>query len=251
MTGVAVPRRHKLCIRNLSIPHLIIPGAEMEGTSPPLLPPPVRQERRLLVKQIRRQLRRAPRLSKPALIVVVFDESGSVTGGNDPVGLRHEIVLVVLEHLGAVRGPAAWCVCLLTFDGSSAIDLPLTHLDKKGIERVRGALLSASAGGSSVLGPSLRRAHDAIDAFPGPSLLVVLSDYELFDGNRSEVLTSMVNGPADEVVVVSLRNEVPAECSGARVRGVKVLPDDTPAGFANQIVNSACLVAETAPRSQT
>jgi hypothetical protein len=59
--------------------------------------------RQLNDREIRAQLTKAPQLITDLLIKVIFDESGSVTGGNDTVGNRHELTLIALEHLVGAR----------------------------------------------------------------------------------------------------------------------------------------------------
>ena len=165
--------------RDIAVPPQWIRDVETDGGSQRLIPVPHQAELVLKATEIRRSLPQAPRLSADALLTVDLDQSASVRGGNDVIGLRHELLLIALTHLGARRSPGHWYVRISTFDGASPIALPCTRLDKKGLEAARRALPSASAGGSSILGPSLRNAQSNLDEFPGPQLLVVLSDFEL------------------------------------------------------------------------
>jgi hypothetical protein len=228
-------------VRNLRVPDGQVLDGVLAGGSPSLLPPPKLKSRQLDARSIRAALRRPPKLAFDAQIDVDFDESGSVTGGNDAVGHRHELTLIALEHLASASGVSRgrWYVRIFTFDGGSSIDLPLTRLDRKGLVLVRQALLSQSAGGSSRMGPSWRRAEATTGAVRGPRLAIVETDFELFDP-LPETLIEVVNSSATEVLAIALANEPPEVFTGTRVRTARVLPDDDPADLASHIIEAAC-----------
>ena len=147
------------------VPDSWVSGATTTGASPPVLPPPHVRIRQLNRSEIRRLLRKAPKLTRDMLVKVIFDESWSVRGGNDVVGLRHELILIALEHLAAgIQAKGRWYAQISAFDTPSVFDLPITQLNRRGLEKVQDVLLRASPGGCSILGPSLRRAESSTTA---------------------------------------------------------------------------------------
>jgi hypothetical protein len=227
-------------IRTLLVPDVLVEDGAMVGGSPSLLPVPRQMPRKLDAKEIRASLRRPPRLFSHALIDVILDESGSVTGGNDAVGHRHELTMIAFEHLASARSRGQWHVRIFTFDGGSPIDLPLTRLDRKGLALVRQALMSESAGGSSRLGPSWRKAEATSSYFYGQRLVIIETDFELFDPLPELVLREVVNSSATAVLAMSLANEPPGVFTDTRVGTARVLAGDSPADLANYIVDAAC-----------
>ena len=85
----------------------------------------------------------------------------------------------------------------------------------------------------------MRKAESGLRSFGGPRLLVVLTDFELFDPDRSGILTELINSSATEVLAVSLQNEPPTILTDSRVRTAQVLPDDAPATLARRVVDAA------------
>jgi len=200
---------------------------------------------------IRRSLPPAPRLPVDALFEIDLDESASVRRGNDVVGRRHELLHIALTHLVARKSPGSWHVQISTFDVASPLDLPRTRLDKVGLGLARRALRSPSAGSCSILGPSLRRAELRLAQFAGPTLLVVLSDFELFDPDPDISLTNLANTSATEAVAVSLNAPSPAALVESRVRTVHVDSGDPPNSLARVIIEAAQRCASQALKGLT
>jgi hypothetical protein len=188
---------------------------------------------------IRRSLPPAPRLPADALFEVILDESASVRGGNDVVGLRHELLHIALTHLVTRKSPGTWHVQISTFDINSPLDLPRTRLDGIGLEIARRALCSPSAGSCSILGPSLQRAEMRLAQFVGPTLLVVLSDFELFDPDPDHSLANLAKASATETMAVSLNANPPAALIGSQVRTVRVCSGDQPSSLARAVIAAA------------
>jgi hypothetical protein len=177
-----------------------------------------------------------------------FDQSASVRGANDVIGLRHQIALVVIEHLTSAKTQGKWYLRIGTFDDYSVYDLPITLMDRQGLRLAREVLLRRSPGGSSILGPSISRAEEAALSFKGSKrVLAVFSDYELYDANPGAALQAMIDSSADEVVAISLNNEPPAQFIDSRVRTARVLASDTPADLANHVLDAvrACALVST------
>jgi len=233
VTAPTAPRR------GIVVPKWQVGGPTITGSCPPACPTPRRVLRQLNRQAVRRRLKPAPQPPDDTLIYIVLDESWSVRGGNDIVGLRREILLITLEHLSAEGRMSRWHVQIATFDCPSVFDLPVTKLDRRGLKLAQQVLLSASPGGSSILGPSLRRAEAGIGQFPGNRLLVVLSDYELYDTDPQSSLAGLVNSAATEALAISLNNFPPAMLSGSRVRTARIAPGDDPASLANHVIDAA------------
>jgi hypothetical protein len=233
---------------DLSVPDGSVSGPTVGGASPAMTPAPRQHARRVSLKAIAGQLRPAPAIRQDTLVDIIFDESASVRGGNDVIGLRHEVALVVVEHLVAVKSQGKWYLRVSTFDDYSVYDLAITVLDRQGLRLARDVLLRQCPGGSSVLGPSISRAEDAALRFVGSKrVLAVFSDYELYDFDPTAAMRNMIDSSADEVVAVSLNNEPPAQFIGSRVRTARVLASDTPADLANHVLDAvrACSLVPT------
>ena len=188
---------------------------------------------------LRRSLQPLPSLQQDAYFEIIFDESASVRGGNDVIGLRHDIVRVVLTHLARQRNKRSWFVQISTFDATSTLDLDQTRLDKRGLSVVTRALRSPTAGGSSMLAPSLQRSSSRLVSFTGPTILLVLSDFELYDIDPVGALTALVEAPATHVVAVSLNAEPPNLLVDSRVVTTSVSAESAPIDLARPIVGAA------------
>jgi hypothetical protein len=128
---------------------------------------------------------------------------------------------------------------VLTFDGGTPIDLPITKVDRKGRELVRKALLGGSAGSSSKLGPAWIRSEASGLIFKGATLTVVASDFELFDANPGVVIGAMRMSRSNEVLALTLNHESPDLFANSRVRCASVMPGDDPAHLAQHILDAA------------
>lgn len=238
-------RRGEHC-GDLVVPDSLVVGRSFVGDWPALVPVPQSLLRRLDARAIRRELPRAPRPDEDTLVDVIFDESGSVTGGNDVVGLRHELILIACEHLAGTGMGSRWYLRVQSFDSPSAFDLPVTRLDRRGLNTAREVLLRASAGGSSCLGPALHRAESDLGDFKGrPRLLVVLTDFELFDPVPAVTLAAVVCSSAREVLAVSLNNAPPITLRASRVRTAQVTAGDQPAVLARHVTEAAASACMT------
>lgn len=151
----------------------------------------------------------------PALLQVLTDLSGSMWGGNDAAGLRHEALLVLAEHLAVAsrRGRTPWYLEVISFDTSSPFDLGPVPLERKRRKELATHLLAKEAGGSSCLGPSLAIAEAT--TWRGPIARCVLSDFELFDADVPSVLHRFLLSPADVSMAVVFRSPVPAVLAGS------------------------------------
>ena len=235
LTVLASPTIANLAVPTIAIPEVIFDGrASVNFLRRTQLPKPL-----LDATAIRRVLPPAPRLARDALLEIIRDESASVRDGNDVVGLRNQILYVALAHLAARRGPGAWQAQISTFDLNSPQDLPRTRLDKAGLNQARRALTTPNTGGCSILGPSIQRATLRIANFGGPTLLVVLSDFELFDADPSGALAQLRNAPSSETVAISLTNDPPSVLVGSRIHAVRIRSGDEVSSLARVLVEAA------------
>lgn len=211
--------------------------------------PPAREiTRQIDMKALTPLLHAAPILTSDVVLDVIFDDSGSCSGFNDTLGLRREVILIVLERLvRKSKGNASWWVRLSSFDTPSSFDLELTRLDRNGLARARKALLSTSPGGSSVLGPSLDRAEQAAAQSTMPRVLVCLTDFELFDQSPQDTLASLIDSTAQVVLAVSLTNEPPRQLVESRVRTAQIRGGDSPAMLANCVIDAVTVCEGVAP----
>jgi hypothetical protein len=156
--------------------------------------------------------------------------------------------LVVIEHLASVKTQGKWYLRIGTFDDYSVYDLPIMLMDRLGLRLAREVLLRRSPGGSSILGPSISRAEEAVLSFKGSKrVLVVASDFELYDANPVAALQAMIDSSATEVVAISLNNEPPSQLIDSRVRTARVRSIDVPADLANHVLDAvrACALVST------
>ena len=230
----------------VAIDQVPVVGTSLSGRRCTLAPMVTIREQVYHWAALRARLHAVPRFRGDVLIYVDMDVSGSVQGGNDPLGRRNELVLVALEQLVARRSrEGRWWVRLSTFDDPSvsSIELVTTLLDRNTLKKVRDVLLPTSAGGCSILGNSLWRAEREINQFNGTSVLCVLSDFELYDRRPSEVLERFANSEADEIVAISLTNPPPDELTGTSVTCAQLVATDDPVDLANHIIDAATRAA--------
>lgn len=156
------------------------------------------------------------------------DLSGSMAGGNDSAGLRHEALLIVAEHLAGRRRATghSWHLRVHSFDdGGTSLDLPRTVVDRRQLRAIEPVLLGETYGGSSNLGPSLSSSiAESSNWGSGGIVRVVLSDFELFDANVPGVLRTFEDAPAELNVAVVFRSPVPEALDAGRVRTHHVDP---------------------------
>ncbi len=138
---------------------------------------------------------------KPVLLIELFDNSGSVLGGNDPVGQRFLEAFIAISRVGAKCQCGKDLTVTLHFDTPTSGDLEPTSITKVNQEKISRSLAIPPDGrGVSLLGPSLiaaqrlaeqyRRTHNVV--------LVVLSDFLLFD----DFLSELIAFPGDVEAVV-------------------------------------------------
>lgn len=133
----------------------------------------------------------------PTLVTLVFDNSGSVTGGNDPIGRRYHEAAVTIEHVGRRCRCAKELVAVLHFDRGTGGDGGPVPLDRRGLAEIERALtIPANGAGVSLLGASLHDAYQLAAKYPRHrAALIVFSDFELFDNDLPRVLDDLCDFP--------------------------------------------------------
>jgi hypothetical protein len=224
-------------VKPLVVRGCAVPGARFSGAAPAFEPQVVVRDRHLDAGAIRRTLPVGAAPAEDTLVDAIFDESGSMLG-SDAARHRREAHLIGVDHLArSGRRPVRWHLRNTTFDCSGPVDQGTTKLDRNGLRSAERSLLAASPGGSSNLGPSLGAVEAA--GFPGRRLLVVYSDFQLFDPDPERVLADLVTSTADAVLAVVFRSTVPPRLRGTRVRVLEVSEGTTPADIARAVVDAA------------
>jgi hypothetical protein len=238
---------HSTRVAGVVVGSIIVPGLAFEPGMPRSFDSPSRSAsspRVLSSAEVRRGLGRPPMVRGPAVVDLLSDLSGSMIGANDAKGLRHEAALIALEHLATGRG-SQWHARVFSFDMNSPLDLALTPLDGRGRQAAQRALLSASPGGSSNLGPSLRAAEATAPSMP--RLLVVMSDFELFDMDLSSVYNLLANSTATHVLALVFTSDPPSALVATGVEVHHIHASNKPADVARFITDAA---AKLAPASE-
>jgi Mg-chelatase subunit ChlD len=219
-----------------------VAGRQVDGDAPSFIPRCNMNGRRLQRRDVQAKVARPQRLDEPLLIQLIFDESGSMHGGNDVMGQRIEACLIALEILASVNKDRLR-VHVISFDVVPPFKLDPVKLDKKGLQLVEGVLMSKSSGGSSNLLPALTEANrhwNPNDEWPAKKrLVVVLSDFELLDANVQGVF-DMLNDTDNSVLAVSFSRQQPAGLDPKSGGTVMVdVVNDQPHKIAGAIIDAA------------
>jgi hypothetical protein len=177
---------------------------------------------------------------EPTLITFGFDNSGSISSGNDPIGNRYDEAKLAIEAVSRrCRCHHEYCA-IVHFDYPTSRCVAPTPLDRPGVETVlRGLEVPVDGAGSSVLGPTLNRAYELAEQYPKHRhLLVVASDFELFDADVAKVLADLRSFPG-HVHALVLRAEPPAVLvADESVVVTRIGYDDEPGAVARAVFAS-------------
>lgn len=177
---------------------------------------------------------------EPTLLIAVFDNSGSVTGpaGNDPLSNRFAEVAHAFSVV-ARRGANHELGAVLHFDTPTSGDVGPTPITKRGLVMLRRGLhMPPDGAGTSELMPSLRRAVELAEAHPDHhATLVVLSDFQLFDSDQTQVFADLAAFPGQvHAVVLGGRNA--AEFADSTVTVTKISREMVPGAVARVLFAS-------------
>jgi hypothetical protein len=137
--------------------------------------------------------------SRPVLVICNFDDSGSVSGGNDPLGHRYDELSYALEKVGRRCSCGECMAAIVHFDIPTDADVPPTPITRKGMKKVAEGLRVPARPSSSSLGSALNGAYQIAGSYKKTHdlVLVVATDFELFDSNVGEVMQRVVDFPGD------------------------------------------------------
>jgi len=140
----------------------------------------------------------------PAHTIFLFDDSGSVTGGNDSIGRRYEEAAEAVHRVGAACRCRNCRVSVVHFDprpDDCVIAEPVS--DRAAISRVYESFRASAGTGSSNLGPALAMVPSLVAKTRGfDHTLVVMSDFELFDADVPEVVSRFADFAGNRLAVV-------------------------------------------------
>lgn len=185
---------------------------------------------------------------QPAHAIFLFDNSGSVCGGNDPIGRRFEEVRIAVERVSKACRCRAELVSVLHFDAPTSRDVVAARLGRRGRAQLTyGMAVPTEAAGTSELGSSLARAYALQERYPKHHcVLVACTDFELLDDDAAEVLERFSNFPGIVHAVV-LRAAPPRQLLDDQRVTVSQIGYDDPSGS----VALAVFKALTATRHPT
>lgn len=177
----------------------------------------------------------------PTLVLLDFDDSGSLASGNDPVGARYEEAKRALRHIAAASHTDSQQVAVFRFDHPEITPigpLPLNSEISVG-ELLTAADPPAEAMGSSSLTPSIMAMNRLAEQHPASDkVAVIFSDFELFDQQPTQPYEEIARFPG-LVHAVVLGNLPPAPLLVLpNVEVTQVSPSDPPGMLAATLTHS-------------
>lgn len=169
-------------------------------------------------------LGRAGRCPKrPALFIVVADDSGSVCGGNDPLGHRYEEIGYALRRVGAACTCGKCLASIVHFDVPTNADVPPTPINRKHQQKLEAGLTVPSNAASSNLGPALTSAYSLAKRHPRhTTTLIAATDFELFDHDVDQIMERLVAFPGTVHAMVLNTTPLPVLTRSTNVTVSKV-----------------------------
>ncbi|MGH8907678.1 MAG: hypothetical protein ACRD0K_14440 [Egibacteraceae bacterium] len=186
--------------------------------------------------------------NRPVLHLYIFDNSGSVIGSNDVIGDRYEEASLALAHVGRRCTCGRELVAILPFDRGTSGDVGPVPLDHRGRARIEHGLAPPPevVCGISELGPSLQDAYRLTKEHPShDSVLVIFSDFELFDHSLEQVYDDLIAFPG-QVHAVVLRAQPPARLADdERITVTRLSWDSPPGSVANAVFGALTAMRRT------
>ncbi|RFS84150.1 hypothetical protein D0T12_18505 [Actinomadura spongiicola] len=176
----------------------------------------------------------------PTLLIVVFDNSGSVVSpaGSDPLANRFAEVEYAFARV-ARKGKPHELGAVLHFDSPTTGDVPPLAIHRANLTRLRSGLqIPPDGAGSSALLPSLRQAVTLAEAYAEHEVtVVVLSDFLLLDANPTAALAELATFPG-AVHAVVLGGYVTRDAFDRRITVTSVRREDPPGAVARVVFAS-------------
>ncbi|MFF5498970.1 hypothetical protein [Streptomyces aquilus] len=177
---------------------------------------------------------------EPTLLIAIFDDSGSVISpaGTDPLSNRYAEATGAFAAV-ARKGARHELGAILHFDTPCSGDVGPVPITRRGLLTLRPGLRPPpDARGSSELEPSLRRATEMAEAYPGhKATLIVASDFLLMDPEPADVLTELAAFPG-QVHAVVLGTRLPAGVLEERITLTRIRRDAPPGAVARALFSS-------------
>jgi hypothetical protein len=180
---------------------------------------------------------------QPVLTISLFDNSGSVTGGNDPVGQRFLEAYLAIAKVGGRCRCGKDLAAVLHFDTPTSGDIEPTSIVRANHDQIKESLaIPPDGAGASLLGASLAAARRLAASYEATHriVLVVLSDFLLFDDHLGDLIAF----PGD-VHAVCLSAPPPPRLEAAPAVTVTAIDHASPPGAVARAVFRA--LVETRP----
>ena len=189
----------------------------------------------------------------PMLMLLDFDDSGSVASGNDPVSARYEEAKRALRHIAAASHTELQQVAVFRFDHPEITPIgPLPLNSEVSVGELLAAVdPPAEAMGSSSLTPSMMAMNRLAEQHPSSDrVAVIFSDFELFDQQPTQPYEEIASFPG-LVHAVVLGNPPPAPLLALpNVEVTQVSPSDPPGMLAATLTHSLTHVRVGATRAR-
>ncbi len=181
----------------------------------------------------------------PVLSIFIFDNSGSVTGGNDPIGQRFLEAYIAITRIGNRCRCGRDMTATIHFDTPTSRDLKPTRITRDHHGDIAESLaIPADGAGISLLEASLAKAREIAlrHSHSHRIVLLTLTDFELFD----ECLDQLIAFPGDVHAAV-LRLDPPAKLLDAPSVTVTRIGHDSKPGLLARAAFTA--MTKTRPRA--
>lgn len=177
----------------------------------------------------------------PCIFSLCFDDSGSLTGGNDPVGARYEEVQLALRHIGAASHTSTQQLVIFRLDHPQVAPvgpLPL-HTKRTREKLLNGVYPPTKTIGSSMLTPAMSAMNQFAEKHPSVHrVAVIFSDFELADLNPAQAYEEMAKFPGTIHAVVMNATPPPALTNLPNVCVTRVSSTDPPGRLAAALAHS-------------
>ncbi len=147
---------------------------------------------------------------RPTLLIMLFDDSGSMLGGNDSTGLRYQEAALAVRAVGKRCRCGRERVAVLHMNRPTCGDLAPTPIRQRDWPAIENALeIPGDTDGASAITATLGRATQIAATHQDHQIcLLVFSDFELID-NMHQLAFDLAAVPAD-VRAVAMRSQPPA-----------------------------------------
>lgn len=180
----------------------------------------------------------------PTLNIYIPDDSGSLYGptGNDPLSNRYEEIRRALNAVGRHCACEECSAAIIHFDTPTSGCVEPTPFTRAGLRRLGvGLAVPQDAAGTSLLGASLTKAESLAVQYPNHHrVLTVLTDWELFDDNVSDLLSRLANFPGT-VYAVGLRTPPPVGVLDPAIQMVTITKDSARGSLARAVFDGLTL----------